>query len=399
MPRTTSKSAIFAKYGTKLIDAHQNHVGDETELGFVDLPAGINNGTARLVDCRFGQYKEGDNKGEWFFMARASVRTPEEHDGMPVRGLFTQIGPEPICDTPTRSRKTVDDHIKWVYDQFDLMGLKREDIDPENLEETAQIVKEARPTIRFRTWKGAKQTTGKYANQEPRVQHQWLGLAPHQDDDDPGAGVDDDGASDSSDPPEANRAATRATPGANGNHRATPTTPAARAQTQAQRPAAPHRMPARPARPEPEPEPETNNDVGYRDDADMASLVERAAADDNEAILLLSEFAVKAGYTEDEVSDAKSWDEVVDMINNPRSDDEPAVEDETSDDAGNDDVPTPAKGESWSYRPRDKKGNPGKAVPVEVVKVDTAKGVCDVRSFKDNTVHKAVPFEHLEQAG
>jgi len=107
MPAKVSKSPLMAKLGNKLAESFDKHKDDETRYGGgSDLPKGIEGGIAQLVDCKFDTYKTGDNKGEFFFYAAGIVKAPKEVGGVPIVGLRTQIGPEPLCDTPDRSRKT-----------------------------------------------------------------------------------------------------------------------------------------------------------------------------------------------------------------------------------------------------------------------------------------------------
>ena len=62
----TMKSSLARKLGEAGAKAVEQHKDDETKLGAGSrLPEGIEGGVARLVDCRFGQYEKGDNKGEF----------------------------------------------------------------------------------------------------------------------------------------------------------------------------------------------------------------------------------------------------------------------------------------------------------------------------------------------
>lgn len=207
MAKQMTKSALTAKLGAAGRKAFDSHKSDETRLSAGgNLPAGIENGIAQLVMCKFGTYEQGDIKGEPYFMASAVVKLPTEVNGVPVQGLRTQIGPEPLCDTPTRSRKTVDEHIDWVLNEFRKLGVDTKELSFDDWEATAAALQEEQPHIRFRTWSGGrqdiKQVNGKwvlvdekgvqkagpykseaaakaanpYAGQEPRVQHQWGGI-------------------------------------------------------------------------------------------------------------------------------------------------------------------------------------------------------------------------------
>lgn len=173
MPVKTGKSALAAKLGNKLKQAHEAHKNDETKLsGGGDLPEGIDAGIAQIVDCKFDTYKSGDNVGEYYFYARAIVVEPKEIRGIPIEGLATQLGPEPICDTPSRSRKTTEDHLAWVLNEFRKLGVDTKAISADDYETVAAGIKEAAPYIRFRTWKG--EATTEFPN--PRVNHDWRGI-------------------------------------------------------------------------------------------------------------------------------------------------------------------------------------------------------------------------------
>lgn len=186
MAGQTVKSGFAAKVGAKAGSSIAKHAGDAKKLpGGGELPDGIEHGIGRLIDCRFDLFKDGDNKGEYFFLVAATVLAPKVKvvDGVEVRiegKRFQTI--EPVCDTPkSESRKTMDDHIAWVMNQMRLLGYDTKPLAKEKdpvklaalLEAAAASLKAAKPTFSFRTWKGKKQTTGKYAGKEPRVNVTW----------------------------------------------------------------------------------------------------------------------------------------------------------------------------------------------------------------------------------
>ena len=186
MAKQTAKTGLVAKLGTKLAKAVEAHKGDETKFagGGVDLPKGIENGIAQLVTCKFGVYEKGDFTGEYYFMASGIVVSPKKHAGIPIEGLRTSIGPEPICETPNKSRKTVDEHIAWVMNELRKLGVDTADLGPDDLETTVEAIQETKPHFRFRTWAGDKRKKGEpgYNEQydgpnapDPRVNHQWNG--------------------------------------------------------------------------------------------------------------------------------------------------------------------------------------------------------------------------------
>lgn len=177
-----TKSTIFAKLGPKVRAVHQEAVKQPVNLGNPSLPAGIENGIAELESLKFGVYKEGPNKGKDFFIAAGVVKSPTEHDGVPIFGMLTRIGPIPFCDTKNKKGEVTawDKHYKKFLDV--LRGLDPDtdfgSMDPETELEPYVAELSNTPGIRFkfRTWKGKKQTTGEYAGIEPQVQHQWNGV-------------------------------------------------------------------------------------------------------------------------------------------------------------------------------------------------------------------------------
>lgn len=207
MPAIKQKSGLAAKLGQKLAQSVAAHKNEEVKINAGgDLPE-IDFGIAKLVDCKFGIFKEGENKGQYYYMAMGTVVEPEEVivNGLKikVRGEFTKIGPEPICDTPKSSgkKKTMDDHLAYVLNELKKFLPKEEhaNLSEDNLEDTAAALKEAAPYFKFRTWKGKKQEVtqaggkwvfnGKtypteaalkaanpYAGQEPRCNHDWKGI-------------------------------------------------------------------------------------------------------------------------------------------------------------------------------------------------------------------------------
>lgn len=167
-----------------------------------DLPEGIEGGVAILVDCKVGKFDKGKQQGEPFFYAAGTVVSPAEFGGMKIEGLRTSIM-EPLCDTPDRqSRPKLADHIEWVYNQLKGLGVKPESIatirSQQDLETICAALKQAKPSFRFRTWKGEK--TAQFPN--PRVNHEWKGAiaavaAPAddvQDNSGPGDGGPDSGS-------------------------------------------------------------------------------------------------------------------------------------------------------------------------------------------------------------
>jgi len=339
----TGKSTLAAKLGNRLTQAHAETKGKPVEAGNPQLPAGIENGVAQLRDVKIGEYKEGVNKGQPYFMASAVVLEPKEVDGISVAGLRTQIGPEALCDTPqaTGKRKTFQDHYKFMRDQLSLIGFDLDQLSgtPQQIEAgilsgMAALTKQ-QPTFRFRTWKGKKQTTGPYAGQEPRVQHEWNGLVEFSTNGEAAPDVVDD------------------TPSAD-------EVPAA----------------------------EPGDNTGEELDVDLDSLIEAAKGDDVSAQEQLQKIAFAAGISEDDYS-AADWDGVKALIEAAQGVEAPAAEPEPQ---------PPVKGGVYGYHPQDPKTKkPGKKqVDCEVTAVDVKTETVTLKRLDTKTVVKGVKWADLK---
>lgn len=179
-------SALLKKFGQRALLAHEAHKGDETILSsLVELPPGLK-GVARLCECKFDVVKPGNtNAGEYFFYAAAIIESPIHFTyssdpqsspvTMKVQGLRTIIM-EPMYDTPTRTRKTFEEHLAWVYNELRKLGLDTSSLSLQDIELAGfPALIEAAPLVQFRTWKGPASTTGEYAGKESRVLHFWEG--------------------------------------------------------------------------------------------------------------------------------------------------------------------------------------------------------------------------------
>ena len=156
MAKQTLKSGLVGKLGAKLSKAVEAHKGDETKFsgGGGDLPGGIENGIAQLVLCKFGVYEKGEFEGEYYWMAQGVVVSPKKHAGIVIEGLRTSIGPEAICDTPNKARKTTEEHVAWVLNEMRKLGVDTSELSGDDLESTAEALQELGPHFRFRTWQG-----------------------------------------------------------------------------------------------------------------------------------------------------------------------------------------------------------------------------------------------------
>ena len=359
MPAQSKKSSLAARLGDKARKAFDECKDKPPEFDSnAGLPAGIEGGVAKLVECKFTQIAAGKaNAGKDMFYAAGVVVSPAEVNGVSLVGLRTQIS-EPLYDTPTRSRKTVEDHLEWVMNEMKKLGLDMSEFSPDDLEDMAATLKEQQPHFRFRTWSGSKQeieqrggkffvgTKGPYATEaalkvanpfagrEPMVNHTWNGSCEWIEEDDTSAAVED--ATDEV---------------------AAPTKRAGKVT----------------ATPEPE---ESEN-------ADPATLAEQADGGDQEAAEELSKLALAAGVDEESINGAENWAAVVEMM----------ADDDGKASPVEDDPFKPEKGEVYQYKAPGKK----KAVDCEVTAVFETRETVNLKNLTDSTVYKAVPWAKLEQ--
>lgn len=342
--KNVAKSSLFSKLGKSLVEMHNELKDSEiTYSNFGDLPGGIENGRAQLVDAHFGEFKDGDNKGKLFFMAQGIVVSPKTimdpatGEEVEVAGKYTKIGPEALCETPNArgKRKTLKAHMAWLYNELGKLGVNRAAINPQKFEETLALLVKAGPIFKFRTWKG--QATEEFPN--PKVTHFWDGLAKASENGEAAPAVDDTTA--------------EAT-----NEEETPV-----------------------SADEPQQFDETN---------DLSGLAEKAEAGNVKARKELADAAIAAGYTQDDVENADNWAAVVEMVNNPQTE---GGEGEGTSEA----APGWAKDDMAKLMvakdPKDpRKGK--KLVDVLVVKVDGDKA--DVKDMTTNKVIKGVKLELLQ---
>ena len=360
MPAQSKKSSLAARLGDKARKAFNECKDKPPEFDSnARLPAGIEGGVAKLVECKFTQIAAGKaNVGKDMFYAAGVVVSPDEVNGVSLVGLRTQIS-EPLYDTPTRSRKTIEDHLEWVMNEMKKLGLDMSEFSPDDLEDMAATLKEQQPHFRFRTWSGSKQeieqrggkffvgTKGPYATEaalkvvnpfagrEPMVNHTWNGSCEWVEEDDTSAAMEDATGEVAEPPKKAGKAVTVA------------------------------------------PEPEESGDV------DPATLAEQADGGDQEAAEELSKLALAAGVDEDSISGAENWAAVVEMM----------ADDDEKESPVEDDPFKPEKGEVYQYKAPGKK----KAVDCEVTAVFETRETVNLKNLTDSTVYKAVPWAKLEQ--
>lgn len=335
MPKTVSKSGLAARLGDKGRKAFDTHKTDSTDFGSGSLPAGIEGGIAQLVECDFRVYDNGDLKGKDYFYCKAVVITPESFKGVRTAGkpFFMR---EPLCDTPTRSRKDIDAHLAHVLNEMRKLGCTTGEIQLDDLETTAAALAKASPYFNFRTWKG--EATKEFPN--PLVNVVWEGACEYAPQEGAGNVVQDNTVDTTS--------------------------------------------------PSNEPDAETG-DAGEDDGID--ALVEVADGEAGEAATQaqteLANKAKEAGVTEDAVGNAQNWAEVGEMIRagggSADTSTEPTTESQEL---------VPEKGNVLKYKPPKAK----KKVEIEVTAVfETAKKVNGKNLEDGKTIYKGIPWDELSE--
>lgn len=368
MPAGKGKSLLAAKLGEAGRKAVAAHADDDTVIsGGGGLPEGIENGVAQLIQCYFGTYENGDNAGKLYFRAAGVVILPDKVGGAPVKGLQTSIM-EPLCDTPNRSRKDVDQHVSWVMNELRKLGIDTKGAGLDDMEGFAEALQEAQPYFRFRTWKG--EATEQFPN--PRVNEQWQGYLPDYSPEETD-GVDDDTAEAPAVAPKASPAKPAASVSASVKK------PAAAAAAPAKKP------PVKPAtKPAPEPEPEPTEPEGE----DWDSLAEAADSGDEDAQAKLTAQAGLFNVSEDDVNNAANWTEVAELIKAAAESDEAG---EDGDESATDPEWEPAKEEIYFYLPPKAK----KKIECEVTTVDTKTRTVGLKGLNDKKIYKGVSWDDL----
>jgi hypothetical protein len=171
MASTQTTSPISGKVAARMASAMQAHAKDETKFGMIELPAGIENGVAQLVDCRIMRIREDAKRGagELMFFAAGIVRAPALHKGTPITGLRTQISEHLYDDDKRTNRQTVEDQTGWVMNELAKLGLDRANQIKLGLEKSCQFLMAKKPHFRFRTWKPSKSVIAQDAAGKWRV--------------------------------------------------------------------------------------------------------------------------------------------------------------------------------------------------------------------------------------
>jgi len=308
--------SLFKQLGARIAEAHEASKDAPVNFGNQGIPAGIENGIAQLTVMEFIEGKKPEDKGKYYFRAAGVVQEPKVFDGAKVEGRQTHLL-IPMFDTPNRtSKKRFADH--WadylnLFKQFAVsmppgqqLGESKE-ASSSRIEQyfqaaAAALVKQG-VYFGFRTWKGAKQATGPYANKEPRVNEEWQGIVEYSPGGaaaNPAAGFNDQSAGQQLPP--------------NGQHQTANTNlgPRPFEDTPTPQPATSRGAASPPVTGQ---QPQHQPDDGLPDIvalAEMADADPQGETDDgNAAIAQLVEIARQRGITDEQLGSVGSWGEVI----------------------------------------------------------------------------------------
>lgn len=353
---TNAMAGLMQKMGKQVLEAHKEFAGAEVKYSNMgELPAGIQNGIAQLVDIKVDKIADGkDNAGEYYFYAAGIVQEPETFTDKAgnvhnLKGMRTSII-ESLFDTPSKSRKTFKEHWAWMYNELGKLGIETDKLDPQNMEATFQAMAKAGIHFKFRTYSFPKRKPGepgydpKYADREPQVFHDWQGAVEYKQSE-AGSGVQDD------------------------------TAPAATAVT-ATKPPANNKPTAKPT-PAPAAKPDTSADMGD----DYTQLATLADNGDDSAGAKLTAACEQRGI---DPSAYDNWTAVAAVLSGSGVNTEAAPATEAAADD------TPAVGQVYDYLVP-KKGPGGKVmgkatkpIDVKITAVDTKAKTVDLLSLVDN---------------
>ncbi len=352
MPSVKSKS-VLAKYGNKFDKDVQQHASDPIKWGFTRLPPGILNGRAQLIECRFDVFKTGNNVGEAYLYAKGVVVEPRSviHNGqlVPIEGSFTSII-LPVCQTTNSKGKVTSagENIAAIENEFKKFGVE---IDPNEtlmgLETIAHELEDSQPYFKFSTTSSPSLVPGG----EPRTWENWLGVMGLEDYVPP----EDSGVTDNSTAPSRNGSAAVA---------------------------------------ETSPDSSEASPDSLDLDSTIDDLVDRSENGEDEeketAQVALTEMAVAAGISEDDISAAKSWKILGGMIKEAQSQPPP-------DDASPDSL-VPEKGQVFHVflsDPKTKK-KAKKPTEVEVTLVDPKKETVSIKDVSNpRAIYRGIGWSEL----
>jgi len=193
MAKVAGKSNVFTKLKKKGISkVHDAHKDDPLALGPINLPAGINNGVAKLIVAEIKEHEDGNNKGEPFASFQGVVRFPDSHNGVQIKNQRATLF-IPLYDTPGRKKATFEDHYADFLNELRKFGIETAELEADDLEETLSTLVEEEPYFNFTTRGWTPPKTKEDPNPEEMVFTEFRGINnEYVDDTDPDAGVNSD---------------------------------------------------------------------------------------------------------------------------------------------------------------------------------------------------------------
>lgn len=378
-------AAQMTKGKLNLGAAIKAHASDpvEEKVEFIDLPGGITNGVAKLVEARRGQYKTGKNQGEDFLYLAGVVVEPKTavdikkiwKDGKVQIVSSREVKVEfqrtsvmlPLCEEVRKDGTvvTLEENVAKALNELRLLGGPEctEGVEDENdLDNllTALVGPEKKdgPYFRFSTqWKDPN----KEYPEGGVWPHKWYGTKGLENYEQAESGGTEDETVAPAKPAPKNGSATTA----KGTAVAT-----AKKTTPKQEEVSPDEV----------------------DQGDLDALVVRAGKKDAKAQTQLKDMYLAAGYSEEDFDATSDWEGVVEGIRNPKTEEEAAEEtaEETEWEPKKDDV--------YHCSVDLKTGKTSKkSIEVEVLSVDKKANTVKVRSLVDQKTTGTVKWDQLEQ--
>lgn len=406
------------------------------------LPPGINNGVAQLVRIGFEIHKEGKSQGKPYLFATGIVKKPLEFGGESLVGRQTKIIPVTLAEV---GKKTFADQVIKAMNYFKLLFGEQAVANLTTLSQLGTLADAVmkspkKPYFMFRTWIGKRQVSvqrggmwfaheetspgviGKqvsmkgyksvdelkvdfeFLDRDPMVNEEWGKAVDFTEA--PSNPVNPAMVRSSVPPPTSVSVSVPATPpSANTNGVTQPTTPVMPLPPGVDEEAATEQANEIP---NDEEESSSHSSQDFDEFGDLDSRTERAVKGSEEDRDYLTQKAIEAGYTNDEIEETKTWYEVRSMIENPRNvdeeipsssvDNEGEQENDSSDKEDGEPVEAyiPKKGDTCGMRLWSKKDKSytGDVVPVKITTVNAKDEVVNCTRLDTKPAEKltAVPF-------
>jgi hypothetical protein len=346
MPPQKSTSKLAALLGDQGRKAHEQHKGDETSFGIINLPPGIVGGVAQLVMAKIDLYKESaTNAGKPCVIFRGSAKHPTMWKDVRVagQGVLLTI---PLCETKKNDGTVVSfsENYSAFLNELRKLGVDTKQTTFDNIESLLAVLVKQGPHFHFSTrgWTPPKSATN--PNPTEMVFTQFDGSCEYT-----GGIVDPTLQVDNSAAPAPQAPA--------------PAAPAPAAP-------APAATPTAPAASEAEP--------------DLDALAAAAETMDQDAQDKLTEMAKTLDISDEAIEETKSWVEVVALIRAAYL--APAAEPAEA-------WAGPKVGECYFYKPP----KAAKAIETMVMAVDAGSRLCALKNAVDKkTLYKGISWDALE---